>query len=288
MKNLKKLFIIFLGINLFCASYILKDATGRANATGAPGETTCAGGGCHNGGSSATKGVTISATPSFSNGDYYPDSIYTVSVTIGAVGFSKFGFGCEVLTTSNVNSGTLQLPGSGAKIISSTRKNVTHNTPKSGTNQAIFTFGWKAPSQGTGKTTIYVCGNAVNGNGSTSGDLPIPASLSLTEAVVTSTVDTTNTSGLKENIRNILCDIMVYPQPARGLSHISYSLKDNALVKIQLCDLNGKSVKTILEEVRPAGNQSQVLDLTQVSAGVYFLKVFSGNNLSGQKLFIVN
>jgi len=273
-------------IIIFSSSSLLKDSSGRAGATGAPGETTCAGGGCHGGGSSATSGVSLTSSPSFSLNQYFPDSVYTVSITVAASSYTRFGVGCELLTSSSVNSGTMSTPGTGAKIINTSRKNLTHSTPKIGSNnQATFTFKWNAPAAGAGDAIFYICGNAVNLNGNTNGDLPIPFSYTLTEGVAPS--PTTNV-GISEQKNNVVKNFNVFPNPSNGITTVSYHLKQSQIVDIDLYDIDAKLIKNLFHENELAGEQSHLLSLQNIPKGVYFVKISANNNKISQKLLVVN
>lgn len=269
----------------FSSFYVIKDSNGKAGYTGSPGENTCGASGCHSGGTSASKGVTITATPSFSLNQYYPDSVYTVSVTIGAAGFNRFGFACEVLDNSTINSGTITAAGSGAKIVSLSRKNVTHTTPKVSTNnQATFTFTWMAPPTSSGDAIFYVCANAVNGNGNTSGDMPIPYSYTVSEGAA----PTPTGVGIPKVNASPASDVMVFPNPSNGLTSLSYTLKKSTFVSAELLDLSGKTVKMLYAENQLPGQHAHLLDLTQVAPGVYFIKASADGEKIAQKLITVN
>ncbi len=281
MKKISFLSILTLSILLFSSSYVFKDQNGRANVTGSPGETTCAA--CHNGGSAAASSVSVYASPSFSNNAYFPDTVYTVTVAVSATGFNRFGFGAEVLTDANVNSGVLSNPGTGAKIISSTRRNVTHSTPKIVTNNtALFTFKWTAPPAGTGAAHFYVCGNAVNGNNAFSGDLPIPYQYTLSEATVpTGTIDI---SGVREDQNAPLTSLHVFPNPSNGLVQIDYVLSGNAKVNIMVTSLSGQVLKTISQEQQFTGSNSYILNAKELPKGIYFLRLTTNGISAGSKL----
>ncbi len=284
----KTLAFLVLGMTLLFAasSFIIKSGTGMSGHTGSPGEPTCAH--CHGGGTSSAKSVSITSSPTFSAGEYLPDSIYTVSLTINATGFSKFGFGCEILNASNASIGVMQTPGAGVQIVGpASKKNAIHNTPKSGTGSATFTFKWKAPSEGEGDATFFVCGNAVDGNGNTANDLPIPSSLTIAEGTVASVPQQTFVT-ISENLVNAMSQVVVYPNPSSGLTNISYFLKTSKTVTIELIDISGKLIKQLLNETEHGGNHSHILNLNTVPSGVYFVKTSIDGITVSQKLITVN
>jgi hypothetical protein len=284
MKRTFTIFCLFTVVLTGSSSYVLNN-TGIAGRTGSPGETTCTGGGqCHGGGSSATKGVTISAVPDFTNDQYYADSIYQINITVGAVGFSRFGFGCEILDSLNANAGQMQSPGLGVKFLNIGRLNATHTAPRAGANGTTFSFQWHAPLEG--RVNFYVCGNAVNNNNTTTGDLPIPAYLALYPAFVEPPVDTTGIDGIKE-IKNNLTNVSLYPNPASGIASLQYSLNKPCVVKTDLLNAQGTLVKEFKGGFKEAGSQSQLLLLHDIAPGVYVLRTSLDGQQSSQKLLTI-
>src|SRR6218665_838528 len=152
-----------------------KYQTGIAGYTGAPGETSC--NACHGGASSPSSGVTITSVPSFTADEFIPGITYQMSVKVGAsnAALTRFGFGCEIIDDLGIDAGTMQNAGAGVKFLfAGSRKNAVHSTPKVKTNgSADFVFDWVAPSFGD-TATIFVAGNAVNNNNSSSLDFPLP------------------------------------------------------------------------------------------------------------------
>lgn len=266
------------------SAFVVKDSNGKAGYTGSPGENSCAQGGCHGGGSSAVSGTTISASPSFTNDEYIPGTVYTISLTAEASSFNKFGFACEVLNSGNGSVGILQSPGAGVKLATAfnSRKNVTHSGIKTVTgNVAVFTFQWVAPSAGVGDAYFYYCVNAVNGNGNTSGDLPILGSYTVTEGVPT------NTTGIRENGNASDLGMTVYPNPAGNYFTLSYLVKKAGAIQIDLLDLNGRKVETLVSETNQAGRVQKTLNTDNIAKGVYFVKASSNGVKLGQKLLVI-
>lgn len=277
--------LLLIGASAFVSD--TKNSTGMAGYTGAPSEQTCAA--CHSGGSTATKTISLSSNPSFTGGKYLPDSVYAITIDVSAAGFNNFGFGCEILNSSNANIGTMQNAGSGVKFLNAgARRNAVHSAIKAGTGSVSFTFEWKAPAAGAGDATFYACGNAVNANGNTNGDVAVPggALLSLTEGTV-AVVQPTFTA-IQETTDKFISNVIVSPNPSSGFSQISYSLKKESLTEIELYDINGKKIKQLVKENEQVGYQSHIINLSSVPAGVYFVRVISDGNQVSQKLVSVN
>lgn len=287
---MKKIFTILVASAItlsLSTAFVTKSNSGMAGYTGSPGEQTCAGGGCHGGGASGAQTITVTSIPTFSNNEYVPGTTYSISVTISGAGaaFTKFGFGCEILNSSNVNTGTLQTVGSGVALQNAAngRRNATHTSGKLGSGGATFTFNWKAPAVGAGDAMFYYCGNAVNNNGSTTGDLPIPGSFTLNEGIVTNTV----TTGLTEKNATVVSKVEVFPNPSSDYVTVSYSLKESKVVSVELFDINGKMLQTLSEANQQAGSYEKVISLQGVEKGIYFIRINSNGQQASQKMLIV-
>lgn len=261
------------------SAFIAKYQTGIAGYTGSPGEGSC--NSCHGGANSPVSGTTINAVPSFTNNEYVPGTNYTITINLAAANFSVYGFGCEILNSSNTNAGNMHTQGAGVQFLNSaSRRNAIHTGPKSGTGGTSFSFEWAAPTDGD-NATIYVAGNAVNGNVNTTLDFPmVPVSLALTEQVP---IDT----DVKEQSANQLTQLSVYPNPAAALTTISYFLRSQKNLRIELVNMNGSIVKEFTDKTQDPGPHSQILDLQGIASGVYFVKVSVAGQKSTQKLISI-
>lgn len=87
------------------------------------------------------------------------------------------------------------------------------------------------------------------------------------EVVGTCRIDLSNIKNLTNTIFQSL------PNPATNITTLSYSITDDGFVKAQLFDLNGKVIKVLFEGYEKYGKHSQALDLSQVQAGVYNIRL---------------
>jgi hypothetical protein len=96
--------------------------------------------------------------------------------------------------------------------------------------------------------------------------------------------------GIEENeiaspsVRN---DFIVYPNPARLLTTIRYSLPAESKVSLQLYDISGRLIKTLVDEQKKAGNYSLTFNSHTLPAGVYFLSLQSKSNRIIQRLVVI-
>jgi hypothetical protein len=255
-----------------------KSSSGIAGETGSPGEGTCSG--CHGGGSSSTT-VSINANPAFTGNEYVQGQIYTITIVVDGSGYSKFGFGCEILQTSNnANAGTMSNAGAGVKFLNSgTRKNAVQTTPKTGTNTASFSFQWTAPTNGQ-DCKIYAVGNCVNGNGSTNGDFSRTTSLALTTPTITSIAQQKQIS---------LQGFNVFPNPVQDKINVRYVLNEPKHVRIQLISIKGEEIAQLLEEEQQNDEYTKSLDVPAgINSGIYFLKVIGDDKILAQRLVSIH
>jgi hypothetical protein len=83
-----------------------------------------------------------------------------------------------------------------------------------------------------------------------------------------------------------------YPNPFNPETTISLSLKDTAPVKVEIFNLKGQLVKTLVNETLPAGNHNLVWKGVDnhgkaVSSGVYFYKMSTGKYSSTKKMIMM-
>ncbi|HPA99389.1 MAG TPA: T9SS type A sorting domain-containing protein, partial [Candidatus Marinimicrobia bacterium] len=64
---------------------------------------------------------------------------------------------------------------------------------------------------------------------------------------------------------------------------IKYDLPQNVPVKLQVFDLGGRLVQTLVDEEKPAGHYTIVWDTLNISSGIYFYRLQAGEFTSVQK-----
>lgn len=199
--NIKRLFVLAgtIGISFLMMNYSSGPANnGQGSRVGASfSNGTCAGSGCHSGGSFNTS-ISIQlldgTTPVTS---YTASKSYTLRISLSGSGTSsstRYGFqavSVQTGTNSAINNwGTLP-SGVRSQTISG-RTHVEHNS-KSSSN--TFDIPWTAPSStSTGNITFYVAGNIVNNNGAVSGDSPATDTFMISPPCQTPTLSTNATN----------------------------------------------------------------------------------------------
>lgn len=270
---MKKIFLFGnLGFCLITSSAFIMHSGGEIGKTGSPGEATCAN--CHSGGAGITT-VSVNATPAITNNQYVPGQVYNMTITVANASLNKYGFDCEILTSTNANAGTISNAGPGVQFANSgAKKNATHTATKAGTGSADFTFDWTAPA--SGNAIIYVGGNAVNGNNSDTGDKAGNIAITLSDI----------TAGIKENAANTI-QFNFFPNPAASEINAEYKLIRTSEVSIGLFDLSGKEVLNLSREKQEPGIHliSKTLP-ADLAAGIYMIKFSMNDKVAKQQLFI--
>ena len=77
-----------------------------------------------------------------------------------------------------------------------------------------------------------------------------------------------------------------FPNPFNPSTVISYQLPANTLVTLQVYDVLGRLVRTLIEEHQPAGNHSVTFSAINLSSGVYFYRLTAGSFIATKKLML--
>lgn len=236
--------------------------------TGSPSDgLTCSRAGCHTGGPAvSTETGNISSDIPVSG--YVPGATYNVSVMVSKVGGTKFGF---QLSPQDANGGALGtlIAGSGSQIVGGNY--LTHTSSgTSGAGAKTWEFQWTAPTSGTGDVTFYAAYNFANGNGSTSGDVIMNDTYTVTEASV----------GITEAQLQALS---VYPNPVVDEVNIAAIDVDEEIM-ITMFDVQGR--KLIAETYNSGSNN--VIEVKQhgLRAGVYFMQIEVDGTSTIKKLMV--
>jgi hypothetical protein len=235
------------------------DHTGAPLLNGNPG-TTCATSNCHDDNTNNSGNLTIAVTE---KGKLVPVTKYEIGKTYtvgliltGKLG-SRYGFSATILDPSRVKTGTTNGATSGAKIVSiSSRSIAMHDAPSL---TGIFSFDWTPPASPSDSVTLYVAGNAANGDNAKTGDQILLKSVKL-YCDKTSSVSHSEASAFR-----------FFPNPAKDMVNLSKNAD-----KVVVYDLNGK---VVLEKIN-----TNSLDIHSLQTGIYFANITAGKNTSVVKL----
>ena len=78
-----------------------------------------------------------------------------------------------------------------------------------------------------------------------------------------------------------------YPNPFNPKTTISFSLPENCKIQIQILDLNGNLVNTLISEKKLKGNHSIIWNADELKNGIYFIKLSTSKYKQVQKISLV-
>lgn len=230
-------------------------AYGHANFTGYSGAPGCNGrcaSSCHgvNGGT-----IQVSGFPS----QYIPGQAYTISIShSGGSTIKQFNGSCRIGTGSQ-DAGVISAGTNTATYNTSVETNGIH---LSSTDRDNGTFIWTAPSSGTGEVRLYVAGHQGSYSGQNS-TISLIATEQSTGIPGDEYAGTPNEFSLKDN----------YPNPFNAVTTIGYDLPATSHVTIDIFDVLGQKVETIVDAEQQAGYHQISWNANNLPTGIYFYRI---------------
>ncbi len=77
-----------------------------------------------------------------------------------------------------------------------------------------------------------------------------------------------------------------YPNPFNPMTVSNYRLSASGLVVLQIYNVLGKEVRTLVNEHQNAYNYSVTLDGSNIPSGVYFCRIQAGDNFQSEKVVL--
>jgi hypothetical protein len=78
-----------------------------------------------------------------------------------------------------------------------------------------------------------------------------------------------------------------YPNPFNPQTTISYSLPRSEQVRLQVFNVRGQLVRTLVDGIQPAGQHEVLFDGTRLSSGTYFYRLTSGSETVTRQMMLV-
>jgi hypothetical protein len=78
-----------------------------------------------------------------------------------------------------------------------------------------------------------------------------------------------------------------YPNPFNPSTTISFSLPEIANVELQIFDLQGRLVSTLVSDRLEAGNYSKTFNASNLASGIYFYRIKAGSFSTVKKLTLI-
>ena len=78
-----------------------------------------------------------------------------------------------------------------------------------------------------------------------------------------------------------------YPNPFNPSTTINYSISRTSLVTIEVYDVLGREVETLVNDVKPIGHYKIELNGSELASGIYFYQMRAGNFVETKKLILM-
>jgi hypothetical protein len=78
-----------------------------------------------------------------------------------------------------------------------------------------------------------------------------------------------------------------YPNPFNPVTTIKYDMKKLWKVKIEVYDMRGELISTLVNEEKPQGSYEVKFDASNLPSGIYFIKMISGGGFEDSKKMVV-
>ena len=98
-----------------------------------------------------------------------------------------------------------------------------------------------------------------------------------------------NFTGVEDNIQTVgkYSISQNYPNPFNPATTINYQLPKAGMVVIIVYDILGSEVKTLVNEYKQPGSYSVNFDASNLSSGIYFYRIISGNYSASKKMVLI-
>ncbi len=101
--------------------------------------------------------------------------------------------------------------------------------------------------------------------------------LEVGEELTLTPVEKVTTYGLSQN----------YPNPFNPTTQIEYQIPNAGLVQLEVFDILGRKVQTLVNETQEVGTYTVTFDASSLSSGVYLYRLSSGSFIASKKLFLI-
>jgi hypothetical protein len=129
-----------------------------------------------------------------------------------------------------------------------------------------WNFNWKAPAKGSGNVTFYGAFNITNDDGSSFGDTCQTDTLTVKENVG---------AGISQLTPGTRGQLSVYPNPAKEIINLDYTLNQSSTVEINMYSIGGKKISDLMTGfTQSEGEHTQQFRIPGgTSPGIYFIQL---------------
>lgn len=93
-----------------------------------------------------------------------------------------------------------------------------------------------------------------------------------------------------ENLDIAVMSISIYPNPSTDIFNINYELNLDSKVKIEVVDINGRTIEKFVNESQLSGKYSYIFNSEKYNLmpGMYFVKVMTDNNIYVKRIVLID
>ena len=96
-----------------------------------------------------------------------------------------------------------------------------------------------------------------------------------------------STTGINE-LKSNVSELNIYPNPAANEVKIRFNLTENAHTVIEIMDVTGRIVKTVLNEKMAIGSSTKIVNVSSLDNGNYIVRISTDGHMTQQKLSIIH
>ena len=78
-----------------------------------------------------------------------------------------------------------------------------------------------------------------------------------------------------------------YPNPFNPTTNLEFGISDFGFVSLKVYDILGKEVKTLVNEIKPAGTYKVEFDGSSLSSGIYFYTIEAGSFIQTKRMLLI-
>ena len=78
-----------------------------------------------------------------------------------------------------------------------------------------------------------------------------------------------------------------YPNPFNPTTTIKFDLPNDGIITLEIFDILGRRITTLVAEYRTAGSYEQVFNASSLASGVYVYKLQAGDFVSSRKMILL-
>ncbi|MCW5906578.1 MAG: T9SS type A sorting domain-containing protein [Chitinophagales bacterium] len=217
-------------------------------------------------------GTGTPTTPLNSSFSYDGGTAYNIAFLPTAF-TGRYGFQIIALDAANNMAGTFTVTNAATTAIK-TAGNYKYMGHLNASSFKQWVFKWTAPPASTGDVTFYYAYNTADNDGSALGDVIYKGSVTISA----------NPSSIND-LSTKVADLTVFPNPVSGEFGLSFNATETMDATAGLYNLNGELVNNMFDETINEGFYTRTFKVSNLAAGVYMVKISSGNASTVKKIF---